>query len=254
VQIDRQTPTLPACLPACTPRVLRAGAGGVAISCCCCWPFGCCHVHTHALSAQHSRIARLVAKVEGRSLSAMALFITVSMPADGRAHRDEREGATIFISMLQQLPHHRRIICTRKYTMARTCKPRLICLWPSAATITTMTTRRTPAASNVGQGCVTTGVCHGTRGDTIRSDQTDSALGEDLFPACFATRSTVHTTIPVSPPSARVGSTALRDRKGGECVVAVNCLLPLARATTFRPTVYLTVAATLFALALPRYC
>jgi hypothetical protein len=147
--------------------------------------------------------------VEGRSLSAMALFITVSMPADGRAHRDEREGATIFISMLQQLPHHRRIICTRKYTMARTCKPRLICLWPSAATITTMTTRRTPAASNVGQGCVTTGVCHGTRGDTIRSDQTDSALGEDLFPACFAPRSTVHTTTPVSPPSARVGSTAL---------------------------------------------
>jgi hypothetical protein len=95
-----------------------------------------------------------------------------------------REGGTILISMLQQLPHHSRIICTRKYTtVARTCKPRLICLWPSAATITTMTTRRTPAASNVGQGCVTTGVCHGTRSDTIRSDQRDSALGEDLFPA-----------------------------------------------------------------------
>ena len=141
------------------------------------------YIHTY-MHYYHSRIARLAPKVEGRSPSAMALFITVSMPADGRAHRDETRGGTILISMLQQLPHHSRIICTRKYTtVARTCKPRLICLWPSAATITTMTTRRTPAASNVGQGCVTTGVCHGTRSDTIRSDQRDSALGEDLFPA-----------------------------------------------------------------------
>lgn len=159
----------------------------------------------------------------------MALFITVSMPADGRAHRDETRGGTILISMLQQLPHHSRIICTRKYTtVARTCKPRLICLWPSAATITTMTTRRTPAASNVGQGCVTTGVCHGTRSDTIRSDQRDSALGGDLFPACFATRSAVHTTTTCFLPS--FGSsgqhcTAAREKRRRVCC---SCHLSIA--------------------------
>ena len=94
------------------------------------------------------------------SPSAMALFIIIDacLPADCRAHGEGARSlaGTMLISMLQQsLPHHRRIICTRKYARACThTTANLVqsCLCPSAASRRTMTTRRSPAAATLGQG------------------------------------------------------------------------------------------------------
>ena len=141
------------------PRVLRAG--GVAISCCCrrcccCWPFGCCHVHKHLHTYIHALLSFSHCPSGAQGGGPLALcygslhyyrcLLTAARMARGLA-------GTILISMLQQLPHHRRIIRTRKY--ARTCThttANLSSLCPSAASRTMMTTRRSLAAATLGQG------------------------------------------------------------------------------------------------------
>ena len=144
------------------PRVLRAG--GVAISCCCrrccccccCWPLGCCHVYKHLHTYIHALLSFSHCPSGAQGGGPLALcygslhyyrcLLTAARMARGLA-------GTILISMLQQLPHHRRIIRTRKY--ARTCThttANLSSLCPSAASRTTMTTRRSPAAATLGQG------------------------------------------------------------------------------------------------------
>lgn len=230
---------------ACWPAL----AVGVAISCCCCWPFGCCHVHMHCIII----LALPVWWPWWRAacsllwLSSLLLMLML-MPADGRAHREGAREGTVFISMLQQLPHHTRIICTRKY--ART-------LAHTTADLVPLSVRginkddddgAVAGSSNVGQGV--RDECATAR-EVTRSIKTE--YRKDLFPGCFATRrSAYNNSNNLFSLSARVGSTARRKRRRVCC--SRCCLLLLARATTFRPTVYLTVAATLLCPALPRYC
>ena len=95
------------------------------------------------------------------------------MPADGRAqkrgHHPHLDAAAITTS-----PSHHLYAKVWSHLHST----RLIRLWPSAATITTMTTRRTPAASKQRTG-------KGEVRDERAREVTRSDRWRDLFPACF---------------------------------------------------------------------
>ena len=68
-------------------------------------------------------------------------------------------------------------------------------------------------------------MCHGTRGGTIRSEQTASPERPVSCLLCFALLHVVHTCkqqITCFRSFGSSGQQHLRDRKGGECVVAVS--------------------------------
>lgn len=118
--------------------------------------------------------------------------------------------------MLQQLPHHTRIICTRKYarTLAHTTA-NLVSLPVRGINKDDDDGAVAPAAATLGKGAWR--VCHGTRGDTIRSRQ---STGKTCFLLALL-HVVVHTTTPTTCFPPRLEWAALRDRKGGECVVPV---------------------------------
>jgi hypothetical protein len=156
---------------ACTSRVLHCA--------------GCCAILLLLLLLllavgchAHTRIARLAPTVEGRSLSAMALSDTCCLLT-----ATQGEGS-ILVCLLQQLPHHSRIISTRE--CGRTSTRRLICLLARGPNITTMTMRRTPAAATLAR---VRSEC-----DTAR-DMTRSIRHVGKSCSLLATRTT---TIPVS--------------------------------------------------------